>query len=613
MTGEPVIASTLIPQSSLRRRAALWTALGLGIVMWAVVGPLTKVPLWGDEGQHLNGAKHVLESSDRWFRPVFDPGDSQHWTTAEIENCHFPPILISLYALSLSTLGNGSLAFGTPLVLAHLISAVGLFFLCRRLFGAPTAALAVILWIWAPAGLRRGSQIMAEPLLVCFGVVALALVTESMHRRSRWLALAAGACLGLAFLAKLWLAGPFVLMALAMVAGGERGERLRLVPPLVVGGLITGGLHLVVVAASAPDLLGTWGMIYFDLILSRIHPASQPRVVTRPLWEYFPLLYRDHWPLMLPLAACAWALIFRRGEAWTGRAVRNMFLAALGSLVILSIYQSKTPLYVYYLAPVLVLAAARGVTILAEAGAAETQSLSRWLGVALGVFVLATGAAWVGWTQAKWPSVLTATYCISHVLAAAWLLVLILRESRWRRTARTMGFLAVPLAAGLVTGIETVQAHREDSVEAVAEFFAAQSPSAGDSEVRFVSSRWHALGFHLWRQGRPWAVAEHESVESDILGRLEAGELDFVEMDRDFQIRPGALSDAEAHDRVLTWLRDRAVDVTPRIEQSAGRPLNTYVFVAKSSAVAAGGVAIAASGKSENHVPTNPADDITNK
>jgi 4-amino-4-deoxy-L-arabinose transferase-like glycosyltransferase len=586
-------------------RAVVWATLAAGILMWLLVGPMTKVPLWGDEGQHLNGARHVLLSRDRWFRPVFDPSDSGGWTAAEVENCHFPPALISIYAVSMAVLGSGSVAMGAPVFLAHLIAGAGLYFLCRRLFGTPTASLAVILWIWAPVGFRRGSQIMAEPFLVALGVAALALIAESMHRRSRLLASAGGVCLGLAFLMKLWMVGPFVLMALGMLLGGQRGERLRLVAPMLAGGLAAGGLHLGIIALVAPDLVSTWTTIYFDLVLSRLHPVAHSKASVGPIWHYLPILYRDYWPLILPLAAFVGGLVHRRSPSWRDRVARNLFVGAVAGLVILSIYESKTPLYVYFLAPVLTLSAARGLALAAEAQAAADPSTRRWLGVALIGFLLMGVAAWAGWARGQWPAVLTTWFCVSHALAAVWLLVFILRESRLRSASVMIGLLVVPIAVGVVTGIETVRAHRADPVGTVAEFIAAHDGPRRPQGVRFVSPRWHALGFRLWQQGRPWAVDKHESLESDTLAPLASGDIEFVEIDREYQARSGSLPDAKAHQSVMTWLREHAVDVTPEIEQASGRRLNTCVFVSKNSTAAADAVAIAPAAKTMSHETTN--------
>ncbi len=562
----------------------IWFALMGGVLLWVFAGPITKRPLFGDEGQHLTGAQNLRLDREQWLRPVFDPQPADGPSDWDINNVSFPPTLISIYALSLGAFGSGSTAFGLPLFVAHLASAVGVFWLGRRFYGASTGLLAAALWMLMPAGFRRGTQIMAEPFLVSFGVLALALQVEAMVQRSRWCCLAAGTCLGAAFLFKLWLVGPFVLMAVGLLLSRNEGfpwrERLQFLGIMALGGLSIGATHLAAVAMVAPDQLLTWTRIYLDLIVDRMNPTDNPIVPTGPVWQYLPILYRDHWPLLLPLVVVAWDSVVVRAGHWAG-AVRNLYVSAFAAFCVQSIYASKSPLYIYFLAPVIAIAAAHGVMVLISSNEQVIRRLQPWL---IGATLMMGAAAvliWVFGIKELWPHVITMNFAVLHAVAAAWLVAMACLLPRMRLAARGLSMLALPIVAGGGAAAAQVQSHSNEVSRAVAEYLADHHENRDQSSPDFVSPDWHIVGFFLWHPGRPWPMRAESVIQTDVLDPLAAGRIAFVQIDREYQLRPGALPDQATHDRVVTLLHEQAIDVTTLVERRVGRRLNTLVFVGR--------------------------------
>ena len=81
---------------------------------------------------------------------------------------------------------------------------------------------------------------------------------------------------------------------------------------------------------------------------------------------------------------------------------------------------------------------------------------------------------------------MTVGFCVVHSLAVVWFLVWLRRAGSWRWEFRTLGLLVVPVAVGLITGVETVRASLEDPVSSVAEYFegnASPGEQAGEKVV----------------------------------------------------------------------------------------------------------------------------------
>jgi hypothetical protein len=352
---------------------------------------------------------------------------------------------------------------------------------------------------------------------------------------------------------------------------------------MALGGATIAGAHLAALAVVCPSLLRTWLAIYFDLIIDRIDPGNDPVVATGPIWQYVFVLYRDHWPMAIPLAAAAWQLVRGGAACWRARAARAVALGALLSLLVLSLYGSKTPLYVYFVAPLAAIAAARGVTLAAEADEHRLKRLLPWLGCGAAALLISGSLLWIARFQDVWPDVVTLPFSFAHSAAVVWSVLLVALVARWQAGPRTIGLLILPVLAGLTTGIEQVQVHRDEACRPVADYVTACGRSDARAQICFVSPDWHVLGFFLWQQGRPWAALDLVSDEHEVLERLAAGDFDFVHIDKEYRPRPGGLPDRDSHDRILSLLSDRASDVTAEIERAAGRPLSTFVFVPKSS------------------------------
>jgi hypothetical protein len=192
-----------------------------GIVAIASIGLLATYHLdvypstWFDEGSHLHVPKALIQygvyadtSSEgfRYFGPTTGIG---------------PTIMLPI-ALVFKLVGVGLLQ-ARLVITAYFIAALGLFFLlARRMYGAATAVVALLLLLTSPGVdmLYFGRQVLGEVPALTFLLLGLLLWWSSAerHQRHRWLLLAASLAFGLVALTKnqfsLILAPTFIAAAL---------------------------------------------------------------------------------------------------------------------------------------------------------------------------------------------------------------------------------------------------------------------------------------------------------------------------------------------------------------------------------------------------------------
>lgn len=335
-------------------RASLWRALTLLVALaapiaWAWISPLeANDVVGGDEGYYGTMARNVLADPGQWLAPSLTPlgppGDK-------------PPLYPALLAASVRAFGATATALRWPtLALAALLIALtGA--LVRRLSGSAAAGLGGALLLASLPWFADASRVCAaEPMVAAFGMAAL--VVCAREPLSPWRAFAGGVLIGLAFLAKLWLAS---LFALALLARFATPRAWRLGAVAAAGFALAGDVQLAAAALAGPAMLVHVARVTFGFSLAS-------RAGGEGFASYW-LLPAHYYVVMLAKAFVLSSPLVLVGLAWTLRRVREpgprMLAGAMAGLLLISAFRVKAGGYAYPLVPVFAAVAALGAHALA--------------------------------------------------------------------------------------------------------------------------------------------------------------------------------------------------------------------------------------------------------
>jgi len=230
---------------------AALAALAASLVAWRL---LPGRHTWSaDEGDLVRLACAMAEDPRAWLRPDYHPSPEAFARLGD--GLVAPPFASALFALP-SLLG-WSASSAWPLVSGALLL-LGVAALARALrpggrWVLYLSSTALVLAL-APRFALDLLTLEAEIPLAAFSCLALALLLTRAPSTLR--AAAAGALLGLAFLAKLWLVAPAALAALGALLAWRPGPRR--IAAFLAAGLAVALLHLALVAALDPASLGRW-------------------------------------------------------------------------------------------------------------------------------------------------------------------------------------------------------------------------------------------------------------------------------------------------------------------------------------------------------------------
>ncbi|MCU0654383.1 MAG: hypothetical protein MUF64_03555 [Polyangiaceae bacterium] len=317
-----------------------------------------------DEGDLVRLACAMATDARAWLRPDYHPAPGAFLRLGD--GLVAPPLASALIALP-ALLGWASPG-AWPLIPASLLL-VSIAALARALRPAssPWLALAAATLV-APLAPRFAIDLLtleAEIPLAAFSCLALALVLRP--RDALACPAAAGALVGLAFLAKLWLAGPVVLaVAGALLASRPRP---RLLLAFALAALATGAAHLLLVALLDPTSLERWlREVYLAPFLASggIASTKWQGVSSHPEWShgfwYYPPAIARELGLALPLALLGAYRSVRGPEA---RPLHGALLGMTLGVAVLSVPAIKEPLYVLPAIALGAALAARGLVDLA--------------------------------------------------------------------------------------------------------------------------------------------------------------------------------------------------------------------------------------------------------
>lgn len=570
-------------------RALVALLLG-GVLVWIVVGPITKCPRHIDEGLHAVAARFfLLDPSEHVARPDYHVGGWLDWKEGAQALLLFPPVPDAVYGLSIGLFGLNSVGFGAPLLLAGLLTALALFLLGRRLWDRTTGLAAAALFLWSAAGIREGSQLEAEPFVAALGALAVALVAEGTARRRWWWFAASGAAFGGAFLMKLYMGLFPGFVALGFFVRSFREDRfLRVVGRWGLLLLVTafvGCVHLLYVAIAHPDDLAVWQFVYLRSLVER---AGVPG--DAPIWYYPGVLYRDYAAFVIPFLWATFEFIrgWRRRDA-DESARRWLYATTFLGFAALFAFSKKESAYLFPLAPFLLLLTGRGFVGLARfAIDPKWRPRALWLGAI--VCLIAVVAILVAWFSDFRTTGFDGLFVLLHTVAFVTLAAALLY---WRvgpprvpaRIAVTV-LAAVAVAWGGVSAVHVIRDHRNAPLQATAEALLddprvadeARPPDGGDRTETFVSSYWQPLSVFLWQRGRPWYWGGDRDRPWEEQALRLSPTIRFFQIDREYRSCDGCPPTPGTHAAILDWLRRNAEDVTSPVEASVGRPLRTYVF-----------------------------------
>lgn len=534
------------------RAATVLVTLGVA-ALWLAWSPLgANDVVGGDEGYYGTLARNMLADRAQWLSPSLaplgPPGDK-------------PPLYPGLLALSVAAGGPTGAALRWPSVALAVLIALGVGALARRAVAAagagpapwvaPAAALLLMTLPWFGDASRSA---MSDIPMAAAGIAALVVVTGGPPTVRR--SLGAGALLGLAFQCKLWLAGVFVLPALAASWTGARGA-LRGPLALLAAAALVGTSHLVAVALVEPAHLGHWLDVYWRrMLVERVSDTAS--VFARPP-SYYALLLAHALVLVLPLAGLGLDRLRARWREPVALAV----MTGCGAFLALSLFTVKSAVYLYALLPAWVVAAAVGAAAIAS-GTARPGPMTLVLALAsLPVVARTLGAeppplaAWAGAWLATGAAVL---------LSGA--------RPAWSR-ALAIGLCGLAIAGGLARQSRRLPVRYHDpGYRVVAASLAPRLGPGAPAHPAFVAPEAPAFAYHLFRAGRywgtplePWSRERHEATASDTTLRA-------------FVVDPTRTAYGGWPDSTtLEWLESNTREITHEIETEAKRRISVRVFV----------------------------------
>lgn len=230
---------------ALRRLAApLLIAAAVGLSLWQLG---SSPPPWWDEGWSMQIARNWLE------RGHYGRMSGGLPTNASMAH---GVVLEAPITLSFRLLGVGFWQARLVIVVYFAAAAALLYLLSRRLFGTPTAVLALFLALFlsptpSASALLMGRQVLGEVPMLAYLMAGVLALDRALRDRAAWF-LPAAALLALGISAKHQLA-PFLAIAFSAVAATAFYDRRPRTAALL--------LATVVVAIFADDVLRRWGAV----------------------------------------------------------------------------------------------------------------------------------------------------------------------------------------------------------------------------------------------------------------------------------------------------------------------------------------------------------------
>lgn len=321
-----------------------------------------RMPWSQDETDLVSLAVGLGEDARLWLRPDYHPFGLEPGAPLGA-GLVAPPLASGLMAVP-ALLGLAT-HDAWPVVGAALFL-LGIADLARALAPRPTSLATCLAWTLLAVALSPRAvldTLTLEAEVPLAGLASLA-IAGAVRARTRAGHAGAGALLGLAFLAKLWLVGPPALAALAVVGGRRRDH----VVALVLAATAVATTHLALVSVLDPASLARWlREVYFGGILA----TKLGGVSAHPEWTHGPLYYpaaiaRELGGALVVLVAAALSASPSARRAFLGSPAARAAAGMTVGVAVVSVPAIKEPLYVL---PAVALGFAMTVAPLARPGA----------------------------------------------------------------------------------------------------------------------------------------------------------------------------------------------------------------------------------------------------
>ena len=278
-----------------------------------------------DEPRYASIGREMAKSGD-WITPRL-------WGNEWFEK---PALLYWMIAIGHKLGLPGELAARLPVALLSLAFAIFFYFRVRKIFGELPARFATLVLTTSAGWVAYSHFAVTDlPLAVCFGA-AMLLYLEWLNGGDKYLAYAAGACLGLAVLAK----GLVPLVLALPVLWFARERKSELWKPVLAMLIVALPWYVACYAQN--------GWLFIDVFIIRHHFsrfADDTLKHVQPFWYYLPVLIAALFPWSLALL-----MAIRRDSI---KDVRRQYIAAwlFFALVFFSLATNKLPGYLLPLLP----------------------------------------------------------------------------------------------------------------------------------------------------------------------------------------------------------------------------------------------------------------------
>ena len=302
-----------------------------------------------DEAVNLQMVKNMQMNPGRFIsRPSYDPGGHSSWENESMSHVLMTPVFHYLL-LGFDYIFPGNLiksaAFLQVLLLGLLV------FFLYYFKGFDVASLFFSFLTLSVFSLSYLLQIEHETMMTVFGLLSILFADQGIRKKNILLIALSGIFLGISFLAKLWLCGPFGLGLIFMLINSIKNkdlEKLAYVKfsfVLITSFLLTSFSHLAFVWAFSPGDLSTWlNNVYFGVVTGAGDYGSKAGKGgwEQPFYYYFYIVCRDMLSLM-PVFFVTFSTFLKK-RSWSN--LEAALVITFLSFIPLSFIGTKEPLYI---------------------------------------------------------------------------------------------------------------------------------------------------------------------------------------------------------------------------------------------------------------------------
>ena len=307
-----------------------------------------------DEAVNLQMVKNMTFSDELIVRPSYNPGGDLDWKKNSAPLIQMTPVLQYIYLFANRVLPGSLIQTSSIVQSLFLLALVVVIFLFLRDFKRIEHSGVDIFFIsFIP--LSYLMLLEHEGMLTVCGFLSLCLASRGLEKKSKILLMTSGAFLGLSYLAKLWLVGPFIVGFFAILVNSiiRKEYKISQYPLLMFLVLISfvsvAVSHLYYINIISPEDISTWiDEIYLGLIKNSGGAKDKINNVSywnQPFYYYFYIFIRD----LLGLTPLIVLVILNIKKVWNRFSLNNYNLALVFtflSFICLSFINTKEPMYI---------------------------------------------------------------------------------------------------------------------------------------------------------------------------------------------------------------------------------------------------------------------------